>query len=205
MLRPCFVPPLFTPAFSLAEMMVALTLVGLLGAFSVPPLLQNIGEKQGRVALKASISELSQAIDKMASDGSSDATAASSTCNNPTFLRALVQRLETKKVCETNGIPNCMGNTTSDSTPATNFEFSTQPSLILPNDVVVGGICYPGGDAMVLDYNGGKGPNELGQDRIWINLNASSKANVSFALGGGGIGPRGAPSQTLYRQLFKGY
>jgi hypothetical protein len=167
--------------------------------------MSNIQEKQGRVALKASISDIAQAADKMASDGTGDATKGSTTCANPTTLRALAKALDAKQVCEAGGAP-CMTGDITSVTATGAWEFS-QPSMVLQNNVSLGGVCYAD-DGIVLDYNGGKGPNTMGQDRIWLGLNVTNKPGY-WGTGVGNLTPidpmGGTVSQTYYKKLLKGY
>jgi prepilin-type N-terminal cleavage/methylation domain-containing protein len=142
-----------TPGFTLAEVLIALALLGIIAAFSIPQVLQNVQSAQQNAILKETVSILSGIVDTGRRDG---------TLAPATFYNYFKTALNLVKSCPNNS--QTEGCWTQAPLP---YE-SDEPGFVLPNGVQIVGFNYIGGNSngIVIDTNGPKPPNTFGVDQI---------------------------------------
>ncbi|MGE0200139.1 MAG: type II secretion system protein [Candidatus Melainabacteria bacterium] len=175
------------PGFTLAELLIALAILGVIATFTVSKILtvQNSGQRQA--VLKETYSAINTILLEARLDGSINYSA-------PTVYTTLTTRLNAVKLCPTNATTEgCFSHDTTIPFPVER----TEPGFILASGATVAGInngsSYEG---FAIDYNGPDGPNQDGQDQLYMtfNINATPMAET--------LAPFGATSIALYHELF---
>ena len=171
-------------AFTLAEVLITLVIIGVIGALTVPSLIQNTQKQEYVTALKKAYSVLSQTSQKIiAEEGSAkvDENGESWAKDTNSMYNAFKEHLNYIKACDA-------GNTECDyqmhyfTGQNSHYGNSGYPSLILADGMriifqLTHNTCS-GNDGGVTDYcghiwadlNGIKGPNKLGRDYFWFIL-----------------------------------
>lgn len=182
-------------AFTLAETLITLVIIGVVAALTLPTLMNNVSKIQLRVAFKNIYRDLAQTTEIVKKDNAGNIANAFST----------LEDLKTAYASNMKVIQNCTASTTSECwnyawkqwdgtslTPPTN-----SPGLVLPNgavlifessyfsssckstagNVTLANVCN---DIMV-DVNGAKDPNTIGKDifYVWILSGALKPAGTS--------------------------
>ncbi|MFH0702451.1 MAG: type II secretion system protein [bacterium] len=178
---------IFRKGFTLAEVLMALGIVGVVAAIVMVTVVPNIQDAQNKTAFKTEYSVLAQVTSKIAADNCNSLKGVFT--NNNTMRDKLAQYLNTIKTCDNgqaNG--NCWHSNDGSAkylngTPKTNWS-NTVAGIILNNGSLlrfevdssdctglVGSLQYCGG--ITLDVNGWKGPNTIGKDifLLWIQEN----------------------------------
>ncbi|HEY9746586.1 MAG TPA: type II secretion system protein [Oculatellaceae cyanobacterium] len=143
------------PAFTLAELLIALGILGVIATFAIPKVLSSQQDSKKKAVLQETISALNAAftpacLRKEVSDA-----------NFGTFIRTHINAV---KVCPGNSItqgcwpdPDLAGQ-------------GIQPGLVMHNGAMVAGLDNDDGgtgmDTLIIDWNGEEGPNTQGQDRL---------------------------------------
>lgn len=179
-------------AFTLAEILIVITIIGTIATISIPPLVKNYQEQEYKVAYKKAYSDANNALKDMLRNyeyqtrtGSSDASA---TLNN--FI-AFKNKFRVQKECFSNNRGECFALTSADPT-AECGEFNTLPDGTAGACVGTVSVAFvdssgrgwstwgPWGagqtdNVFLVDTNGHKKPNKLGRDR-WT-LSFTTKAD----------------------------
>lgn len=185
--------------FTLAELLIALAILGVIATFSIPKILAA----QDSQKKKALFRETVGAISGMVANGVTDGTLTKNTVNKtylPSYLNAV-------KICDTNAsTQGCWTNTGWVGE-------ETEAGVVLHNGVVIAGLrsTTAGSDYLLIDWNGSTGPNIEGDDRLFIGLcwdkNASDYATYCTRTGQQGYVEVGlnaaAPSRTLWNWIFQ--
>lgn len=170
-------------AFTLAEVLVTLAIIGVVAAMTIPSLISNTQGKQYKVAVKKNFSVINQAIKEMAIENNGSMTNICTADVNNCLLSKFTEHISTAKTCAhyhvygecinnyedlklLNGTPGFSmaknainghaGLITNDGTSLV-FTFSTPDCNVPAPDGKICGYLH-------MDVNGLKGPNTLGID-----------------------------------------
>lgn len=187
--------------FTLSEVLITLSIIGIIATLTIPPLIQN-EQKQAFVAgLQKSYSTLSAGFLQMMVDENVDNFAdvpmfqdAQTNYGNSTLVRDTMKKyFKITKACEQfecNAVPQytTLGNDFSMRPDSMNFYiFYTLDGMILYLDNC--STCSVGGWNIYVDVNGAKKPNILGRDVFTFYVNAKGilhpLADKPFADAGG--------------------
>ena len=174
--------------FTLAEILITLTVIGVVAALTIPSLLQNTNDAEFKTAWKKSFADLNQAVKMAAADngGSIADSCLGSDLLSPQncFINLFKPHLNYIKACnsdESNG--NCWFDT-YDSRPkylnnsGTLITYRYGVGFILNNGVIIDfwrenrvcntttARCGP----IFIDVNGFKNPNVIGKDIFFVSI-----------------------------------
>ncbi len=175
------------PAFSLAEVLITLGIIGIVAAMTIPTLIQNTRDQQTVVAVKKAYSVLSSAFTSAVQEngtadnwdlgvaGTSDGATKLMDIITPSF--SIAKNCGTQNGCFANGLYK-----TINGYDAINFFDDPHFAKVQLNDgstmatwsngQTCGGGPYCG--FIVVDINGNKSPNKYGIDTFWFMV-ASTK------------------------------
>lgn len=169
-------------AFTLAEVLITLGIIGIVAALTIPTLMQNANEKATVTALKKAYSTLSQAYTMAVQEnGTPDNWGLSGDgTGSKNILDMLAPKLKIQKNCEANGdcFPDKMYKTLGNGNWQNFFGSTTIGQAQLADGSLLVTISYadcntPRGTSPALqnpcgwlgvDTNGAKNPNQLGVD-----------------------------------------
>lgn len=192
-------------AFTLAEVLITLGIIGVIAAITIPTLMQKTNDIETVTALKETFSILSQAYTRAVQDNGTPDTWGFTAGNMGPSLKTLVPYLKILEDC-TDGSSGCFdGGYTyymAKSLGASDYYSSTNPKLKLANGsfIIVTNInsaackaSYGTSEALnnicaeyTVDINGDKQPNQFGRDTFifWLTkysiLPAGSQENTSM-------------------------
>jgi prepilin-type N-terminal cleavage/methylation domain-containing protein len=157
--------------FTLAEVLIALSVIGVLGALVVPSLLNNIEEQKLKVQAKGAYSTLLQALDLLSNDWEGEVAAdrlgidprATTTAGVFANLSYRIKAVESSTTA-TGAAALRPGIT--EPVALTNI-------LVLPNNVMFMNITQGSPSTLNIDINGVSGPNTIGNDIFTIQFNYS--------------------------------
>ncbi|MBP3924898.1 type II secretion system protein [bacterium] len=166
-------------AFTLAEVLITLGIIGIVAAMTLPTLINKINNKHLEVAFKKTYSELSQVVQKIAADNGGTLEGTLEDNSHQSVQRLLMKYMKHVKICDINpsNPHNCFAKYTyRDGTPIYSTEV-WDGTMILPSGAIlsinsVNSNCesrselkYPiGCFRLRVDTNGLKRPNVLGRD-----------------------------------------
>jgi prepilin-type N-terminal cleavage/methylation domain-containing protein len=152
---------------SLAEVLITLAILGILAAFLIPKVLTAADDKQRKAITSQSVNSITQVVQKGALEGE---------ITPINFTDSIFSNLKAGKRCRTNAqTQGCWTLATgSGLTP----ELSTLPGLVMPEGSVAIGLGYTGAPArtqpwqreFLVDWNGARVPNIIGQDQLVVTL-----------------------------------
>lgn len=187
-------------AFTLSEVLITLTIIGIVAAMTLPTLIGKYKEKQTVTAVKVAYSTFSQAFMQIVNDyGSLYALAPSTTSgeNNSGYkknanytITAMQKYIKTIRTCDKK--TNCMASDykTLDGSKSYNWDtFSNLQTGILANGMsfwilngcgVEGYVSSDKGSCAQLgfDINGTKKPNIMGEDFFWFSIRDNGKFEI---------------------------
>lgn len=193
-------------AFTLAEVLIVVGIIGIIAEMTIPALIQNFQDKVTVVSLKETFSILSQAYTRAVQDNGTPDTWGFTVGNKGPALKNLVPYLKILKDC-TDGSSGCFptgGDTYFLATylGANDYDSLANPKLRLANGtfIIVSNInsatckaSYGTSQALnsvcaeyTVDINGDKQPNQFGKDTFifWLTqygiLPAGSPENTSM-------------------------
>jgi prepilin-type N-terminal cleavage/methylation domain-containing protein len=168
--------------FTLAEILITLTIIGIVAAVTVPSLVNNTGDAQISTGVKNIYQILSEATEKAETDSEGNGLNLSSESN---FMASLVPYLKTMsygigplKALNNNPFYSCYKGSSTNCDDTTVYKIwkgsaSTRPYVQLNNGAVVFIIEVISGDdpyKIFVDINGIKGPNMYGKDFVMFEL-----------------------------------
>ena len=169
-------------AFTLAEILITLTVMGLISALTIPSLVQTTKDSQLKSAWKETYSIINQATSRVILNNGGTmlgiCTDWDGNCMRDKYLNHL---LSIKSCSSSDAVGNCWPNNTKYMDNS-NFAYNGSPVIILNNGSSLAFAFYYGNctntdwqnipvcGALNLDVNGLKGPNIMGKDiyGIWI-------------------------------------
>ena len=197
--------------FTLAEILITLTVIGVVAALTIPTLLQNTNQAELKTAWKKSYADINQAaLQIINDDGGSLVNMFNS---NDDIANAFNAKLSTIKTCSSPNSPgNCFHNTAKwESLDGSLLGPWTLAGAILNNGTLVdyrfdSKECVSYCGFIIVDVNGFKEPNVVGKDIFGIFLKDNGtkphgdvEGQTSACLTGSGSGAGwGCSSRYLY-------
>ncbi len=180
-------------AFTLAEVLVTLTIIGVIAALTIPSVIFGTDEKQAAVGLKKAMLSLNQAVDMARTeikfqptpkcyidpDGDSD----TSQCGE--LFKYLKDVMQVQKYCETDPVG---GGCVAEFSPAPNCtgwnDLGDKQGFMTADGMSF--FSYSGADASVIgvDVNGFRGPNKWGYDLFSLQLTGKKTTMQQYEPGG---------------------
>lgn len=203
-------------AFTLAEILITLGIIGVIAAVTIPSLLNNTNDSEYAQALKKSYAELQQAYTLVKNDNNGTLKNVCDEATTPGCLRdELVKYLLIKKTCAgTNSTgTNCWPNTYTWLNSSSPYTMNGYYDVVL-NDGVIFNINYdntcPWGFTLggnycgwsKIDINGDRKPNKFGKDTFIFYI-LPNKGLVPYGLPGDNIS--GDPNYLCDPVLGKGH
>lgn len=181
--------------FTLAELLVALLILGEIATFTIPKILNSQQNGQRIAVFKETYSTISELTYRGYLMGSIAAG------SNGGYLR---NNMNSVKICPDNSSTQGCWTQPGDVTEA------GEPGLILHNGATISGLNdSPGGpgNAFLIDWNGPASPNIEGTDQLFLLMCYGSSPCSTLSSGStvkpGTVGPYTATSMTLYLTLFQ--
>lgn len=165
--------------FTLSEVLLVLSVIGVVAAMTIPTLIQKIGDSQSKAGYKKAFSVASQALNMGVKDGNSFAIYSER-------WNALKTNMNILKTCSSSALGNCL--TTSGISGEGNANFNTYFSTAQQNAVDV----FVTADGMIwlkepnnvgtnetflimVDVNGQGSPNKVGSDAFTMYINSTGR------------------------------
>ena len=181
--------------FTLAEILITLTVIGVVAALTIPTLLQNTNQAELKTAWKRSFADVSQASRLIANDqggalGGTFGSILNDQARND-FKNFFRNKLSYIKDCPASTSTECWHQTNNwfnlSGAKKGGTYWQTKPGLILSNGDLVGFDSFslgcnatytPNSDAcaeITVDINGFKPPNTIGKDifSVWVLNNGN--------------------------------
>ncbi len=155
-------------AFTLAELLIALTIVGVIAVLTVPSVTRNIYSKSNIVKLQATIKVLNDAVKNMMIDERvNDIADSSLALDQATFL---TKYLKITKQCDE--VPDeCFASeyTYINGGNADPFDKTRDgDDAMLPSGAVIQ--CLSDASGFIIDVNGLEAPNVIGRDVFYVDV-----------------------------------
>lgn len=188
-------------AFTLAEVLITVGIIGVVAAMTIPSLIQSYKEKATVTAVKQSYSIFAQAL-KMVTIDNPDLSALTDSSlsakeNSQIMFKEISKHIKKVKSCDVD--KKCMGNTyylnlnnekvsnwdtynnlvTGVLANGTSFWILSLPASISGEETYAGQIG--------IDINGNKRPNKFGVDFFWFTFNKNGELFAGRGEGTGGI------------------
>lgn len=188
-------------AFTLAEVLITLGIIGVVAAMTIPSLIQSYKEKATVTAVKQNYSIFAQAL-KMVTIDNPDLSALTDSSlsakeNSQIMFKEISKHIKKVKSCDVD--KKCMGNTyylnlnnekvsnwdtynnlvTGVLANGTSFWILSLPASISGEETYAGQIG--------IDINGNKRPNKFGVDFFWFTFNKNGELFAGRGEGTGGI------------------
>lgn len=181
--------------FTLAELLIALSILGVIAVFTVPKVLQSQQDSKRLSILKESIATVSEILYEGWTEKKINAS------SNGLYI---LDHLNAVKVCRTDATAQgCWDPSVSDPSGATSE--ATRPGAILHNGAVVAGLDDyndPDYNSFVMDWNGSLPPNVEGDDQIRLRMCYGSPAVCGLPAGTIKGHPGSGTSIAFYKQIF---
>lgn len=184
-------------AFTLAELLIALSILGVIAIFTIPKLLQNQQDSRRIAVFKETLATISNLNDLMMKDGSITTVAA-----EKAFVK---DHLNYAQRCATQPDAEGCWNVPDGFGTAGNAD-----GYILHNGATItsfNGSGLPNYESLGIDWNGpANGPNQEGNDIIYFKICWGSGGCGAYTNGGptgpGSMGTYSAGSVALYKSIF---
>ena len=190
--------------FTLAEVLITLVIIGVIGALTVPSLIQNTQKQEYVSALKKTYSTLSQAAQAIIAEEGSPKSSCE-TCDDgwassgEEVYKQFKKHLNIVKDCGTAG--GCFGSgrykhLSLKQIDNGNWNTRGETHKIVTADGAAIGF-WKSGNNIVVDINGAKGPNIFGRDFFWFLITENGiiprgctdgSVDICDASNGNGIG-----------------
>ena len=182
-------------AFTLSELLIALAILGLIAAFTIPKVLHSTND-----TVRSSIfKEILAVVERVGYEAYSLGEA------NYNRFDWYNEHIAAVKVCDTQ-------STTQNCTTSSMVGNTTQRALVFHNGAVLYGMSTLGccqtfsqGDGWYLDYNGPKPPNTIGEDVLYlraVQFNPDSSFSLTYSGRDVLYRPNDTASETLYNNLW---
>lgn len=155
-------------AFTIAEILITLAIIGVVAAITIPVLLKNIQDIQFKTSYRKAYSAISQALLKAQNNG----TLASFSGTNggigmqANFL-AVQAEFKVSKICDSSHLSDCWDTSTNSESfhneQSTALSFIDNSGMTWRARTIDADWASP---VILVDTNGSKKPNKYGQDRF---------------------------------------
>ncbi len=194
-------PPLKNPAFTLAEVLITLGIIGIVASMTLPSVINRANEKQWQVAYKKAYSTIQQAFLRAQENGEIVDITAKTVVDGVGYtpaigenFKTLSKYIKTTKTCFDNNPEECWecnnGQAGIGSAPdwlgcrANSYAFIDYSGIAW---YLYQNTEYP----ILVDVNGFKNPNKLGKDRFVLMFGANNDNTNKYSSSVTQILPRG--------------
>lgn len=173
-------------AFTLAEVLVTLGIIGIVAAMTIPTLMQNSQDAQTKSAIKEAYRTLSQAITQVSNDNGGTIAGICTDYDDLCFKNLFKPYFSYVKDCDNNSVANGCWMATSWM-DGTTFTGVVLPSIVLKNGMFVmfryhtKACDYTDAASsnylcgwLAVDVNGFKAPNRFGKDVFTFEIQPNS-------------------------------
>ena len=140
-------------AFTLAEVLITLAIIGVVAAMTIPTLLKNVAERENSEAQANIAQKITKSMDLMRADGGLERTYAST----DDFVDEFSKYIKITTRCDADHIANCWPTKTVTTSDGKTFDVSkakTGRNLQLPNNKTDNvGIILADGATLIMTYN----------------------------------------------------
>lgn len=168
-------------AFTLAEVLITLGIIGIVASMTIPVIMQNIQDYQLKVAFKETFSILNQATKSIANDngGTMKGVCAGASIPTDCYADTYAQYLKTQKVCYRGAFyGSCFVNTNADrfldGAYITNGGHLALGGLLTTNNISIGFAVWDA--ALCASADNGR-PNDVCA-RGWLDVNGLNQPNM---------------------------
>jgi prepilin-type N-terminal cleavage/methylation domain-containing protein len=184
--------------FTLAELLIALMILGEIATFTIPKILSAQTNGRKNAIFKETISTLSALNNQGVTQGQVGPNSGSSSI---TYFSSNMNAI---KICSSNATTQGCWTAAMGATEA------TEGGMILHNGAYITGFNTSSTvfDSVVIDWNGPDGANLIGDDQIWVNMNFASNTPDMTGNGPkrpGAVGPEShgsAANTALWLSIF---
>jgi prepilin-type N-terminal cleavage/methylation domain-containing protein len=189
-------------AFTLAEILLVISIIGIIAAMTIPSLINDTNKTELVVALKKADYVLNQAYIKLVVENGSIENALTNVSSHSDLANVFIPQLNVSKVCmdpsagDTGCWPNQVYTSIKSGSNFNNFNTLSYSSITTADGITYGfkldsNTCSTGTikscGTVYIDVNGpNKGPTSLGRDLFILLITKD------------GIKPRGAPGDLVY-------
>lgn len=180
-------------AFTLAEVLITLAIIGIVAALTIPALINTINDAQYKTAYKKAYSMICQAFLQASNDNAiSPLTGSNSSTGSEANFAVIKKYFEIARDCNNSNLSDCW-DITGEA-----FRNNDGISTNIPAFVDKSGMSWKlksfdaanNAPGVAVDTNGLKGPNKYGQDRFpffYANANMSPNGNNWYNAAGMGM------------------
>lgn len=177
-------------AFTLAEVLITLGIIGVVAALTIPTLINNSDKQEFLSRFKENYSIFSQITTQLNNECGGSVTGCLATPNAGNddtqtrfdFLNLYKAKLSVAKDCTNGTTKGCFINAyyknLNGTDSAMNFEagyWTGDARIQLTNGVSVGARWITNAPGIIIDVNGPKGPNQFGKDFFYFIFNPNTK------------------------------
>ena len=184
-------------AFTLAEILITLAIIGIVSALTIPTLMADYQNRVFVTTLHKTYNDINQALQRFMSDKNTEDLMEAGMRNQASVNSFIENYLKYNKVCSST-MSGCMAATTDyykmSNANIPSSTFANTQSYILASGATIRPYYYKSGDKLInflVDTNGVKKPNTLGRDLFILGVyrngliddykDADSKAPMSSA------------------------
>lgn len=193
---------------TLTEMVVAVALIGIITAFTIPKLISSNQDASRKAIMRETVNILESILTEGMIKG---------TLGDTSSRDFFLSRINAIKIC--NNISKDEG-CWDTATQGSKLYEPDEGGFVLSNGAAVVGFSTAGKadgsleDGFLIDWNGTSGPNQIGQDQLWVNACGIAECNYNATgQSPGTIGPLTqtatleqqeyiAPNIALYNEIF---
>jgi prepilin-type N-terminal cleavage/methylation domain-containing protein len=179
--------------FTLAELLIALAILGAIATFVIPKVLQSQQESKKKAVFRETLSALYEVMNTGIKTGAINANTGGTYILNHLNGIKVCRTDSSSEGCWNDGIQGVPGGSPPLGVPSWN------PGVVLANNANIVGIIDPGymGDCfgptyvigVVVDWNNTAGPNALGDDQLVLYLCVTGTCGCGYTGGSGAAGP----------------
>lgn len=157
--------------FTLSELLIALAILGVIAAFTIPKVLSSQQDERKRSTFRETVTALNEILYQGALTGTITKQA--------DFSQAVNAKLNVVRFCPTDASPGCWDSAVQGTGPwAPQVD---EPGMVLHNGVTIAGIGNgpSEADTFIVDWNGTAPPNSYGNDQLTMVLCFKMNANCT--------------------------
>lgn len=168
--------PLRLTGFTLAELLIALLILGEIATFTIPKILASQQNGQRKAVFKETLATISEALNTGFMSGELDPAT-----NTSTYF---LNKINAVKTCPTNSVTQGCWVNASQGDPGVE---NNEPGLIMHNGAVIIGFNNNSDPAngLIVDWNGVSGPNVRGEDQLYVGYCQQATCSGGWLYGNG--------------------